>query len=119
MSSPVRGVELDPAGRFNGTEFVRALQGDRENEVAKPTVAGEGVRNLPTSQAEGGGQVNHANPVRTNLPTNVRLQFEIDAETQDVTVLILDKASQKVLRTIPPEEMTKLQAGDLLELSPD
>jgi len=40
----------------------------------------------------------------------------IDAETKDVTILILDRASRKVVRTIPPEEMAELDPGELLQL---
>lgn len=44
------------------------------------------------------------------------LKFMVDEKTSDVTILILDRASHKVVRTIPPEEMTKLDPGDLLQL---
>ncbi len=47
---------------------------------------------------------------------DVTLRFEIDSETHDVTILILDKASRRVVRTIPPEEMAKMDPGDLLQL---
>jgi uncharacterized FlaG/YvyC family protein len=40
----------------------------------------------------------------------------VDAQTRDVTVLILDRASQKVIRTIPSDEMANLNEGDILEL---
>jgi uncharacterized FlaG/YvyC family protein len=47
---------------------------------------------------------------------DVTLRFEIDSQTHDVTILILDRASQKVVRTIPPEEMARLDPGELLQL---
>jgi uncharacterized FlaG/YvyC family protein len=47
---------------------------------------------------------------------DVTLRFEIDSQTHDVTILILDKASKKVVRTIPPEEMARLDPGELLQL---
>jgi len=47
---------------------------------------------------------------------DVTLRFEIDSQTHDVTILILDKASQKVVRTIPPEEMARMDPGELLQL---
>lgn len=46
----------------------------------------------------------------------VTLRFEIDSQTHDVTILILDKASRKVVRTIPPEEMARISPGELLQL---
>lgn len=47
---------------------------------------------------------------------DVTLRFEIDRQTHDVTILILDKASQKVVRTIPPDEMARMDPGELLQL---
>jgi uncharacterized FlaG/YvyC family protein len=48
--------------------------------------------------------------------TDITLKFKIDEETNDVTILMLDRETRKVVRTIPPEEMTKLDPGQLLEL---
>ncbi len=47
---------------------------------------------------------------------DVRMRFIIDPKSKDVTVLIFDKASQKILRTIPPEELSQLNEGDLVDL---
>ncbi|MCX8062362.1 MAG: flagellar protein FlaG [Anaerolineales bacterium] len=47
---------------------------------------------------------------------DVTLRFEIDSQTHDVTILILDKASRQVVRTIPPEEMARMDPGELLQL---
>jgi uncharacterized FlaG/YvyC family protein len=51
-----------------------------------------------------------------NLLNDVSLKFEIDSQTHEVTVLLLDRTSQRVVRTIPPEEISKLNPGDLLQL---
>lgn len=48
--------------------------------------------------------------------SDVVLRFNVDRETHEVTVYIMDRASRQVLRTIPPDELSKLKAGDLLEL---
>lgn len=47
---------------------------------------------------------------------DVSLKFKVDEDTHDVTVFIVDNASKKVLRTIPPEEMAKINAGEILQL---
>lgn len=47
---------------------------------------------------------------------DVSLKFKIDEDTHDVTVFIVDNESKKVVRTIPPEEMAKINAGELLQL---
>lgn len=57
---------------------------------------------------------------KTELPltsmANISLKFKIDEETRNITVYVIDRESKRVLRSIPPEEMNKLQAGDLVEL---
>ena len=47
---------------------------------------------------------------------DISLRYQIDEKTQDVTLLILDRSSRKVIRSIPPEDMTKMDPGELLEL---
>jgi uncharacterized FlaG/YvyC family protein len=48
--------------------------------------------------------------------SNIRLVFKVDDTTNKVTVLVVDKASQKVIRSIPFDEQAKLRQGELLEL---
>ena len=65
--------------------------------------------NLPTvsAAAGGGGKLNLA---------DIRLKYMLDAKTNEVTVYVLDRESEEVIRTIPPGELAKLCAGELLEL---
>lgn len=49
-------------------------------------------------------------------PANVQLQFKIDPDTNDITVIVMDRDSDQVIRTIPPEELSELVEGDLLEV---
>jgi uncharacterized FlaG/YvyC family protein len=104
----VKGVDFNPAARYHPVELARAAQPD-------PKAAAHQPENEPAAGQEMSGL--SARSERAPHPlSSVHLQFKVDTKTQDVTVLVLDKATQKVLRTIPPEEMSKLQAGDLLEL---
>jgi hypothetical protein len=48
---------------------------------------------------------------------DVAIRFRVDRQTNNVTVFIVDRVSKRVLRSIPPEEVGKLHAGDLLELT--
>ena len=48
--------------------------------------------------------------------TDCDLKFKIDAKTNDITILIVDRVSRKVVRSIPPEEMSHMDPGELLEL---
>lgn len=52
------------------------------------------------------------NPIR-----DVELRFVRDDKTNQLTVYVVDKTSKNVLRSIPPEDIGKLEAGDLLELT--
>lgn len=47
---------------------------------------------------------------------NVRLHFKVDPQTHDVTVLMVDMATRRVIRSIPPEELRQLDEGELVEL---
>ena len=48
---------------------------------------------------------------------NVSIHFRVDDETGQLTVFLVDRASRRVLRSIPASELHKLQAGDLLKLT--
>ena len=46
-----------------------------------------------------------------------KLKFQVDRDSNEVTVLILDAKSHEVIRTVPPEELAELTPGDLMDLS--
>ncbi len=48
---------------------------------------------------------------------NVSIHFRVDDETSNVTVFLVDRKTKKVLRSIPANELQKLQIGDLLKLT--
>ncbi len=48
---------------------------------------------------------------------NVSIHFRVDGETSNVTVFLVDRKTKKVLRSIPANELQKLQIGDLLKLT--
>jgi uncharacterized FlaG/YvyC family protein len=53
----------------------------------------------------------------TENTSDVSIRFRIDAETDQLTVFVIDRASRRVLRSIPASEFYKLQAGDLFKLT--
>ena len=55
-------------------------------------------------------------PISNSQFTDVHLKFQVDSETKEITVLVLDKISKEIIRTIPSEEIANLRAGDLFEL---
>jgi uncharacterized FlaG/YvyC family protein len=48
--------------------------------------------------------------------SDIFLRYHIDPDTKDETLYVLDRASHKVVRTIPPEELNTLSEGELVEL---
>ncbi len=48
---------------------------------------------------------------------NVHLKFKVDPKTNEVTVMMVDNASKRVVRTIPPDELRQMKEGDLVQLT--
>lgn len=44
------------------------------------------------------------------------LKFMVDKKSNDITVYVVDRASNRVMRSIPPNDVNNLKAGDLLKL---
>ena len=55
-------------------------------------------------------------PVEAVKATDVQLRFEVDQHSKQVTVYLVDKATHRVVRSIPPNEVSKLKEGDLVDL---
>jgi uncharacterized FlaG/YvyC family protein len=55
--------------------------------------------------------------VNMSVLSNTSLRFMVDDKTQDVTVLIVDRKTDKVLMTIPAEAIEKIPAGELFQYS--
>jgi flagellar protein FlaG len=45
---------------------------------------------------------------RVSLAMNRRLKFEVDHESHDVTVKVIDGETDKVIKVLPPEELQRL-----------
>lgn len=60
-------------------------------------------------------------PVKSNQAASAyaqtRLQFQVDSKTNDVIILIKDKDSDKIVRTIPAEAIKDLPPGQILQKS--
>lgn len=48
--------------------------------------------------------------------SNISIHFDVDQETNRLTVVVTERESGRVIRTIPASEFEKHQAGDLLKL---
>ncbi len=65
---------------------------------------------------QGSGESVPGAPAIQPRNADVVLRFNVDRDTREVTVYVMDRASRQVLRTIPPDELSNLKAGDLIEL---
>lgn len=45
---------------------------------------------------------------------DISLRFHVDPDTQEINVIILDKSTGRVIRTIPPDELAKLLDRELV-----
>lgn len=99
--APISGIEKN-TGSNNAAQF-----------VPEPKVE----RNVDQQPVE----VKKPEPVVENRKVenslkDVELKFVPDQNTKEITVFVVDKTSKNVLRSIPPEEIEKMSAGDLLEI---
>lgn len=104
-------VELDPAKSLDQTGSAQLLQSATSRSRLPDMQSGVQGK----VEAKGDGEVKFEK-APSNPAMDISLKFKIDEETNAVTILILDKASRQVVRTIPPEDMTKMEPGELLEL---
>lgn len=85
-------------------------------EAPRPAEASEHGESVdlskPSEQTKAAEQTASA-PV---LNGDVRLKFIVDAKTNDVTVLVLDKTSRQIIRTIPTDELKNLTRGELVTI---
>ncbi len=100
--TPIRSVRpLDPGARAQ-VELASRLSASPRPEPAAP------------EQAPASAQ---STPAQVSNMAEVALQFRIDDQTSKLTVFVVDRTSRRVLRSIPANELYKLQAGDLLKLT--
>jgi uncharacterized FlaG/YvyC family protein len=52
-----------------------------------------------------------------NKMSNISIHFNVDEETNRLIVVVSDRQSGRVIRTIPASELDKMQAGELLKLT--
>lgn len=106
-------------GRMDELNVERVSRVEQEGYPHTAIISGEKSANLqnPVRQSEGSTmKTTKTSPIVGSL-SEVRLHFKVDPVTHEVTVLVLDRTTRKVIRTIPPEELAKLQQGELLELT--
>jgi uncharacterized FlaG/YvyC family protein len=105
--SSTRSIDVGLA-KADLTQAAQALQGKAEQqavEAAAMAVKAEENQRATASAADSPKSM-----------SQFSLKFQVDQKTNEVTVLILDRSTHKVVRTIPPEEMKNMDPGKLLQL---
>jgi uncharacterized FlaG/YvyC family protein len=90
---------INPVGRA-GIELIGSL--NRSDQKQRTALKQQETKAAYSSAANNAG---------------TRLQFRVDEKTNDVTIMIMDKATDKVVRTIPPEAIKDIPVGQLMEYS--
>lgn len=98
------GERASPAPTYPPERPAQAAQ------AAQPEHAGAAARLHSLRPAE------TPKPVTPDSLRDLRLQFRVDPETNDIVVLMIDRATRRVVRAIPPQELAKFDKGQLLEL---
>lgn len=92
-------------------EQAAAARSERRSKVSPP--AAETQSDAPQSNTEG----QHNTSSLAMALGNTTLRFQVDSKNNDITILVVDRATDKVIHTIPPEAVKKLPAGELLQYS--
>lgn len=92
-----------------------AVQLERQTKpVENPAFAQELVKFTKTEPKPGPEKGKSNEPSALN---KTALRFRVDMETHKVTIMIVDKATDKVIATVPPEAIKDIPSGQLLEYS--
>jgi uncharacterized FlaG/YvyC family protein len=109
--------QVDQQMRINSAYHIS--QAEPASAQAAREVQGQAASRIAAREASRDTQQAELKPSGTLPVTNndVVLKFRVDDKTQAVTVFVVDRASDNVLRTIPADELGKMSAGDLLKIA--
>lgn len=106
---------LQSVGRIDGDS--RSMEIYHAGQAREAAEAGASARAAAQPKSEKAAEKEtQAVPALPVTKSDILLRFHIDEETNDITVYLVDRATKQVVRSIPPNEVQKLRAGDLLKL---
>jgi len=106
ISSVGSGAGLVPPVELPGRES-RSAEGRRAT-VAGLTMSAPGDGERAESESHGANRVAE-DVVKPGLTYNRRLQFEVDRDSNEVIVKVIDKETDEVVKVLPPEELQRLR----------
>jgi flagellar protein FlaG len=108
MEVKTMGMAITPAGysgvpRESIPDNQMGRAGDRRGTApvrtgGKTSAAGRGILNI-TRDLE-----------QISLSFNRKLQFVVDHESNEISVKVIDRATDKVIKVLPPEELQRLHS---------
>lgn len=115
MISQVSNTQADTSQRYvQPAESVPTVAKETEQDVLEQ---GRAVK-----RPEEGNESDSQNQVRERISEerpkrmgDIYLKFQLD-ENNDLTIFMLDKERQTIIRTIPADEIARMSAGELIEL---
>lgn len=101
----------------NTIEPISFGSGTSENRaISQMTAAAEEPRRHEAAPAEADKAAPAAAAPAQSVARQLHPRFKVDPDTQEVTVLMMDPDTKRVVRTIPAEELKNLAQGELFEL---
>jgi uncharacterized FlaG/YvyC family protein len=103
---------VNPIGKVrsieSGTHAKVGVPDRSENAVVRENSSSETNRSVKQSGNE---------TILAKNMSNISIHFNVDEETNRLIVVVSERDSGRVIRTIPASELHKLQAGELLKLT--
>ncbi len=122
MTEPITPIDASNDLRNQIVDVVRsALRPDTRPLEAAPS-AGNAEADGVTSGAgrkaeeERAQTTERKSEAANEAARNLALRFRVDPDTHNVTVLLVDQTTKRVVRSVPPEDLQKLNNGDLVQL---
>ena len=114
LISQVSGAQVDAVRAAENQAAAVAA----EEMVTEAVESGQAVRRVEEEKETESQRETRAEAKPREAPgvVDIHLRFQLGESTSDLTVFVLDRASKKVLRTIPPEELVRMNVGQLIEL---
>jgi uncharacterized FlaG/YvyC family protein len=104
---------------MQGAQMAQASQTAGQQAAPKEAVTNtapkvvEAARKEAAQEAAAQVQAKQAQVPLISRETN--LKFQVDAKSHQVTIMIMDRATNKVITTIPPDKIKDVPPGDLLQ----
>jgi uncharacterized FlaG/YvyC family protein len=101
------------------TRIIQQSQAASASTVQESTQTvdkGQAVRRVEESEENKSKQPKSESQNTGAKSVDVFLKFQVDDQTDQLTIFVLDRSTKKVIRTIPAEELSKMSAGQLVEL---